>query len=337
MLKIKNKLLCIALIAFSSFAYADIRVPAGESIQPYFNVAAGQKLIISGGSYSTNGLTCVNDVEIVSDGKVTITTTSNAPIFNLSGCNNVSLRGNFELVGNGSSYTTHPSSQIVDGGQSGIYLNNSTDISIDGNIEIRNMRGSGIRAENTTLTSPSVWHPNITISGIYAHDNYHGIRTYNKAEYIIISNSLMSRNLFGFFIDSGNITVSNSIATDNSNGVALRNGVNGGHGSFTGLLANHNYYNLSVSGVSVGHSFVGCFFLSDQSGLSAGAIQIINSKGINLIGGQIGSNITVDATSQLSLQSNYIRTTLSNINVSTGAVLISKGNFTETGLWAGNN
>jgi hypothetical protein len=335
MLKIKNKLLSIALIAFSSFAYADIRVPAGESIQPYLNAAAGQKLIISGGSYTTTGLTCINDVEIVSDGKVTISTTSNAPIFNLSGCNNVSLRGNFELVGNGSSYTTHPSSQIVDNGQAGIYLNNSTDIAIEGNIEIRNMRGSGIRAENTVLTSPSVWHPNITISGIYAHDNYHGIRTHNKAEYIIISNSLMSRNLFGFFIDSGNITVSNSIATDNSNGVALRNGVNGGHGSFTGLLANHNYYNLSASGVSVGHSFVGCFFLANQSGGGAGRIQVLSSKGINLVGGHLGSVITTDAGSIVSVQSNYIYPSLSGF--SGAGSWISKNNFDDTGLWSDNN
>lgn len=330
------KKLFVALALLASFSvHAEIRVPSGEQIQPYLNAAAGQKLIISGGSYTTTGLTCVSNVEIVSDGRVTITTTASAPIFNLSGCTNVSVRGDYELVGNGSSYTTHPSSQIVDQGQAGFYLNNSTGIDIGGNIIIRNMRGSGVKIENTTLTGGSLWRPNITISGVYAYNNYHGIRTFNRGEYVILRDILVSRNLFGFFIDSGNVTVSNSVATDNSNGVALRNGVNGGHGSFTGLLANHNYYNLSTLGVDVGHSFVGSFFLADQSGSGAGRIQIMDSKGINFVGGHLGSNITVDSTSRISVQANYIYPTMTSI---TGAgAWHSKNNFDDNGLWSGNN
>jgi hypothetical protein len=329
-------LIAFALLIFSQLALSEIRVPAGQNIQTYLNMASGQKLIISGGSYTTTGLTCINDVEIVSDGKVTISSTAASPIISLSGCSDVSINGDFEIVGNGANYTGHPGSSMVDGAQVGIYLNNSTNIDIDGNIEIRNIKGSGIKVENTTLTGTVLWRPNIKIRGVYAHDSYRGIYTLNKGEYLTFSDVTTSYNLYGIFIDSGNVSLVNAKSTYNSVGITLWSGVNHAHGVVGSSIFNHNYYNLSMNGLTAGMAFSGCNFIGEQNGSGAGRIQVVNSKGVNLVGGMIGSNITVDSTSTISVQGNYIYTALSSI---TGAgTWVAKNNITELGvLWAGNN
>lgn len=339
---IKKILFTIFLIAFNAAANAEIRVPAGANIQSYWNVAAGQKLIISGGSYTTTGLNCVSNVEIVSDGKVTITSATAAPIINFSGCSNFSLRGDFELVGNGSSYTVHPSTQVLDGAQAGIYLNGSDNYDIDGNIVIRNIKGTGLKAEQTA----GGWKHNGKVRGVTVKDSYRGFWLTNRAEYMTLTDINASDNVFGIQVDSGNDTFVNAKTVFNSIGVKVCgsinsycNGANHAHGVFVGLESNHNYYNLVIVDVATGQTFSGSHFIAGQSGSNAGIIQIINSKGLIISGGQIGSTFTtIDATSTILIQGNYMRPGLTgSIPVNPGGVLISKDNFSETGLWVGNN
>ncbi|HSH72330.1 MAG TPA: hypothetical protein VK974_04655 [Methylophilaceae bacterium] len=335
----KRILLLAALLAFSGLSSASVRVPAGANIQSYLNVSSGQLLILSAGAYSTVGLTCVSNMAIETDGKVTINSSSSAPIINLAGCSNVSIRGDLELVGNGAGYTSHPSSQVVDSGQSGIYLSGNDNIVIEG-VRIRNIRGSGIEA-HSTLTS---WKNSIFIRGVSVKNSYRGIYLTDSAEYITLSDINASDNVFGIQIDSGNNTVVNAKTIYNSIGVKICgsinsycSGANNAHGIFSGLESNHNYYNLVIVDVTVGETFSACHFVAGQSGSNAGTIQIINSKGINITGSQIGSNLTIDGNSVVSLQGSYMRSGLSGATVSPGGILISKNNFNDQGLWPGNN
>lgn len=336
----KNIIFTLLLAFVSLTAHAEIRVPAGANIQQFINSGAGQKIVISGGTY-TAGFTCVSGLEIVSDGHVTITSSTAAPIINLTGCTDVKLSGDFEIVGNGPSYTGYPSSQVVDGAQTGITLSGNDRIDIDGKIEIHNIKGSAVDVQATAVA----WKNSIHIRGLTVHDAYRGMWLHNVAEYVTTSDVNAYNNLFGIQVDSGNNTFINAKTIYNSVGVKVCgtasgycDSANNAHGVFVALESNHNTYDLVVVDVTVGETFSGCHFIADQSGSGHGKIQIINSKGINIIGGQIAADISLDATSVLSLQSNYVRPALTNTPiVAAGGILYAKNNFTDTGPWANNN
>jgi len=319
-----------------SGASADVRATTDGGLQSSINAAAGKRLVIPAGTYTTNGLKCVSNIEIVSDGPVKIIGKTTSPIFDFAGCSNFSLRGDFELIGNGASYKGETSRLGLPNGQVGINLYNSNKFDISGKIEIHHIAGDCISAQAPASTWKSVGH----IRGVILHDCYRGIRLHNSAEYLSITDLNAYNNSLGIVVESGNNTFVNAKATLNYIGILIAKGPNEGHGQFIGCTANHNEINLSITDISVGQTFVGCHFIADQSGSKSGTINVVNSRGVLISGGQIGSNVNIANGGTVLLQGNYIRTEITRFkspSVKGSAVLISKDNFSSAGVWSGNN
>jgi hypothetical protein len=305
-----------------------------SSLQTAITAASGRgRLVIPYGTYTTSGMTIPSNVEIETDGPVIIQTSNAAPVLDCSSAVNFCIRGNLTLQGGGPAYTGYGTGPSSDLGQIGIKLNNSDRYEISGKIEIKNMVGAGILRTN----SAGGWQHQGRIAGVRVRDSYYGMNSGSSAEYETISDCMFDNNVFGILEDSGNNTYVNCKTRFNSIGVKLTGGTNNAHGIFTALESNHNTYNLTLMNVTNGHTFSGCHFIADQSGSGHGIIQIINCKGINITGGQLGSDISIDSTSSASVQSMYVRSTLTNApSVSSGGVLVAKNNWTDTGLVSWN-
>jgi len=331
----RSHLLVIGVVMLPGLAayLASHRNP-GALLQARINASANARLVIPAGTYATGGLRCVSNLIIESDGPVVLTSDTEAPILDLSHCSNVSLRGDFTLIGKAPSYTGH-TTQIgpAAGGQTGIKLDHSERISIEGRIEIRNIAGTCLDAQSSLA-----WQSVALIRGLIVNHCYRGIHLHDAAEYMTFSDFNAFNNVYGVVVESGNNTFSNGKVVYNSVAIRLAGGTNHAHGIFTAVEANHNAINLQVQDVTLGQTFLGCHFIGDQAGGGGSRIELIASKGVNIVGGQIGSDISLDAGSQLSLQSNYIRTDITNApRVEAGSLLIARDNFGPAGPWASNS
>ncbi|MBX4894919.1 hypothetical protein [Rhizobium bangladeshense] len=312
----------------------EVRSSQYNTLQDAITAAAGKKLVIEAGSYVTTGLTGVSNIEITTSGPVTISTTTNAPILDMTNCVNWSIRGHLRLVGNGPTYTGHPGT-ITDAGQKGIKISNCDRYVIDGKIEFANIAGSGLFVE----ASAGSWQHKGIIKGIQASSCYHGIRYTNSGEYDQVSGFQIDNCIFAVRVESGNIMFSNGKMNFNSVCVSLATGSNSAHGEFNNCQMNHSEYAVSISDTSLGEVFTGCIALGNQAGAGHGKIQIINSQGIQWNGGQIGGDITLDATSKMAVMNSYIRTDLSSAPaITSGGVFIAKNNIQSSDgqLWASN-
>lgn len=312
----------------------DVRSSAYATLQLAINAAAGKKLIIEAGSYVTTGLTGVSDIEITTSGPVTISTTTNAPILDMTGCTNWSINGQIRFVGNATPYTGYPGS-LSDAGQKGIKISNCDRYSISGKIEFANINGSGLFVE----ASAGGWQHEGVIKGIRAQSCYHGIRYTNVAEYDQISDFSISNCAFAVRVESGNNMFANGKMTYNSVCVSLAAGSNDAHGEFVNCQMNHSNYAVDATGITLGEVFTGCIALGNQAGAGHGTIRLTNSVGIIWNGGQIGADISLDATSKMGVLNAYIRSGLTAAPaVDPGGVFTAKNNIVDTGgLWAYNN
>ncbi|MBY2986363.1 hypothetical protein [Rhizobium leguminosarum] len=305
------------------------------TLQDAITAAAGKRLIVEAGSYVvTSSLTGVDNIEIESNGPVTISTTADIAILDMTNKTNWMLRGMFRFVGDATPYTGYPGS-LADSGQKGIKLSACDRYLIDGMIEFENINGSGLYAE----LSAGSWQHKGLIRGIRAKSCYHGIRYTNVAEYDHVTDFSIDNCAFAVRVESGNVMFANGKMNYNSVCVSLAAGTNNAHGEFNNCQMNHSNYALSASDITLGEVFNGCIALGNQAGAGHGAIQIINSVGIQWNGGQIGGDITLDATSKMSLMNAYIRTDLTAAPaVTSGGVFTAKNNVANTGgLWAYNN
>lgn len=305
------------------------------TLQDAITAASGRRLIVEAGSYVvTSSLTGVDNIEIESNGPVTISTTADIAILDMTSKTNWMLRGMFRFVGDATPYTGYPGS-LADSGQKGIKLSACDRYMIDGMIEFENINGSGLYAE----LSAGSWQHKGLIRGIRAKSCYHGIRYTNVAEYDHVTDFSIDNCAFAVRVESGNVMFANGKMNFNSVCVSLAAGTNQAHGEFNNCQMNHSNYAVSASGITLGEVFNGCIALGDQAGAGHGAIQIINSVGIMWNGGQIGGDITLDATSKMALMNAYIRTDLTAAPaVTSGGVFTAKNNIANTGgLWAYNN
>lgn len=169
------------------------------------------------------------------------------------------------------------------------------------------------------------WQDGGTIRGGRVSHCFRGIYLHDTGEGVFVNGTNVSDCVFGVVVDSGNSNLANGQTTRNSVGLLVSGGTNNGHGSVTGWNSRHNNYNLSCQNVTLGHYFGGCNFIGGQGGSDQGGVQIYNSKGILIEGGQIAyTNITVDATSQLTLRNVTFRGPV-NITVITGGSFDAKG------------
>jgi hypothetical protein len=318
----------------SSSAGGEVRSSQYNTLQDAITAAAGKKLVIEAGSYVTTGLTGVSNIEITTSGPVIISTTTNAPILDMTDCVNWSIKGHLRLVGNAPTYTSYPGS-LTDAGQKGIKISNCDRYLIDGKIEFANIKGSGLFVE----ASAGSWQHDGTVKGIRATSCYHGIRYTNVAEYDHVSDFSISNCAFAVMVESGNVMFSDGKMNYNSVCVSLGAGSNNAHGEFINCQMNHSNYAVDATGITLGEVFTGCIALGDQAGAGHGTIRLTNSVGIIWNGGQIGADISLDATSKMGLMNAYIRTDLTSAPaVTSGGVFTAKNNIANTGgLWAYNN
>ncbi|MBX5010901.1 hypothetical protein HJB67_13145 [Rhizobium lentis] len=313
----------------------EVRSSQYNTLQDAITAAAGKKLVIEAGSYVTTGLTGVSNIEITTSGPVTISTTTNAPILDMTNCVNWSIRGHIRFVGNATTYTGYPGS-LTDAGQKGIKLSNCDRYLIDGKIEFANINGSGLYVES----SAGSWQHDGIIKGIRATSCYHGIRYTNVAEYDHVSDFSISNCAFAVRVESGNVMFSDGKMNYNSVCVSLAAGSNDSHGEFINCQMNHSNYAVDATGITLGEVFTGCIALGDQAGSGHGTIRLTNSVGLIWNGGQVGCDISLDATSKMSLLNAYIRTDLTSAPaVAAGGVFTAKNNIANTtgALWAYNN
>ncbi|UFW96235.1 hypothetical protein [Rhizobium ruizarguesonis] len=314
---------------------SEVHSSSYATLQDAITAAAGKRLVIEAGSYTTTGLTGVSNIEITTNGPVTISTTSNAPILDMTNCVNWSIRGQLRLVGNATPYTGYPGS-LADTGQKGIKISNCDRYLIDGMIEMENINGSGLFVE----LSAGSWQHKGVIKGLRIKSCYHGIRYTNFAEYDQVNDFSIDNCAFAVRVESGNIMFANGKMNFNSVCVSLATSSgNEAHGEFANCQMNHSEYAISASGITLGEAFNGCIALGNQAGAGHGKIQIINSVGILWNGGQVGGDISLDATSKMALMNAYIRTDLTAAPaVTSGGVFTAKNNIANTGgLWAYNN
>lgn len=318
----------------SSSSGGEIRSSQYDTLQDAITAAAGKKLVIDAGSYVTTGLTGVSNIEITTGGPVTISTVTNAPILDMTNCVNWSIKGHIRFVGNAPTYTGYPGS-LTDTGQKGIKLSNCDRYLIDGKIEFANIKGSGLYAE----LSDGSWQHDGIIKGIRATSCYHGIRYTNVAEYDHVSDFSISNCAFAVMVESGNNMFSDGKMNYNSVCVSLGAGSNNAHGEFINCQMNHSNYALDATGITLGEVFTGCIALGGQAGSGHGTIRLTNSVGIVWNGGQVGCDISLDATSKMALLNAYVRTDLTNApSVAGGGVFTAKNNIADTtgALWTHN-
>ncbi|CAN5465149.1 hypothetical protein BH11PSE4_BH11PSE4_35290 [soil metagenome] len=191
-------------------------------------------------------------------------------------------------------------------------------------------------------------------SDVSATNSYRGFWTRNSCEYAVFSNVIARNNVFGMVVSSGNISVSGFEFVWNYNNLQIVGQANGNscHGSFTGGVSNHGVYNLEVLSCGLGQSFSGVNFIGDQGGSLelGGVIRIANSRGINIVGGILGSKVLVERCDPVTgncllagankIDGMYVRDDVpgwKNPVVSYPGGLIAKNNFNGAGLVGWNN
>jgi len=180
-------------------------------------------------------------------------------------------------------------------------------------------------ANGIDISSVPSWQDGGSIRGGRVSHCYRGVWLHNVAEGVFVSDINVSDCVFGVVVDSGNSNLANGQSTRCSIGLLVSGGVNNAHASVMGWNSRHNTYNLSVQNVTLGHFFGGCNFIGGQAGADQGYIQIVNSKGIMIDGGQIAyANVVIDGTSQVFLRNVIFRGPV-NITVAAGGVFDAKG------------
>jgi hypothetical protein len=231
----------------------------------------------------------------------------------------------FNLLGSGPLYSGYGDpGNPVDGSTFGVKVKQAKTFSITDPIIKRVAYGIDVSQ------TPS-WQDGGSIRGGHISHCFRGIYLHDTGEGVFISGTNVSDCVFGITVDSGNSNIANGQTTFCSVGLLISGGTNNGHGSVIGWNSRHNSYNLSCQNVTLGHYIGGSNFIGGQAGADQGKIQIYNSKGIMIDGGQIGyDDITVDATSQLVLRDVTFRGPV-NITVASGGSFDAKGCFAMAG------
>lgn len=229
-------------------------------------------------------------------------------------------------------------SSLTDSGDTGILIADaegapSDVICINGAL-VKQFNGSGLKYESHALLRLAHSMHAVIARGCYIGAELTG-------QYGTLSNFFGAFCKYGIKITSGNMKVIGGTLCENHFGLWLYGGPNNAHGQIIGLTSNHNFVNLWCQDVTLGETFSGCHFI-------AGDINIENSKGIQIEGGQIGNGtVTVDATSELILRG-VMFTGPVNFIVEEGGILDAQGchpllNATYGGVmtlngspWSGN-
>jgi hypothetical protein len=259
-------------------------------------------------------------------------------MIDLTGQANVAL-GPAVLAGSAGNYGGHSNWNISDSGEGGVKLYGTKKARLR-DIDLSNISGTGIDVQASTA-----WQDYALLSGIFGRDCYRVMHFRNGGEYAQVNGAKVVNSVYGVHVDSGNVHFTNLEAVNCSIGILVSGGTNNAHGTFTGGSVTHCANLLSCQQVTLGETFSNMNFIGGQGGNDQGAIQLINSKGIVILGGQISyADVSVDATSQLYLRGVTLRGPV-NFTVATGGTLDAKDNIVMAGAtvtlngapWNGGN
>jgi hypothetical protein len=239
---------------------------------------------------------------------------------------------------------------ISDAGQAAVHWASCPNVILD-KVNARNISGTAFDCEYATSNFNTAAAP--LFASLSAWNSYRGFLTRNACEYATFANIQARNNIFGMQVLSGNVTVAGFELVWNYNNLQIvgQGNANPCHGTFSGGVSNHGVYNLDVLSCPLGQNFTGVSFIGDPSGSLSGTIRIANSRGINIVGGQMGSNITVlqnDPTpwnasafaGANSVANTFVRDDIAGFtmpSVGYAGGLLSKGNINAAGAWPGNN
>jgi hypothetical protein len=213
-------------------------------------------------------------------GRTIIKLTSNITAFKLS----YALGGNkcqfldFDFKGtNGTSGNTSENGIVCDSVH-GVYINN---------VGAYRLAGYLATIKNNGLVIASYIFGN-TITDCYAESCIGGVYFDVRGEYNVVGTSTFAKCTYGVRVAGGNNRVIANNMSEGTYGLYLEAGSNDGHGEAIGNTVNHNSTsNLYITGLLNGFDITGNDFY-------VGAITIINSTLVQIMGGDIDENtITV--------------------------------------------
>lgn len=182
----------------------------------------------------------------------------------------------------------------------------------------------------------------LRFTNLLAQNTYRAFWPHNSCEYATFDDVVARNNVWGARVESGNVTFTGFNFVYNYNNIQVVGSPNANpcHGSFTAGKSNHGTYNLQVTQCAIGMDFTGVEFIGDEGGQLAsggGVINIDNSSGVNIVGGQIGSNVQMTGTNGANkIEGAFIRSDIAGFVNPVGAIEL-KLNFAATGQWAQNN
>lgn len=311
-----------------------LTVKPGDNLQAAISAASGKQLVWMPGTYTTTGLLGTSNIQMIAAGPVTLNVTALAVALDFSNCNSVDISGEWTIAGTAPNYSGYPSAGITNSGQGGLKFVDSKRVNVDGDILITNMMGAAFDSQKPNHAFNDE-HTN-TYRGIRAKHCYRAFYIHNYSEYDSYSGIAGTQCIEGLTVESGNNSFSGMEFSYCNTNTRWIGGTNDGHDAVVNSVFNHGNVNARFENMAAGQHFTGCQFLADQAGSGHGIIQVVNSVGISFIGGGMGSDIAVDATSQVSCQGNFIRTAIANPpTVTAGGIYFGSGNFTTTGIFQG--
>lgn len=299
-------------------------------------INAGGEVFIPCGTWNVSGLTggIVRGVP----GCTVIHITGAAAAFNCSASSAPFVVRDLVVTGTAPNFDGTWTS-ITDTGQKAVHVSNCPSVLVSG-VRAQNIAGSAFDCEQPAgaFNTPSV----LQFAHLAVSNSYRAYYTHNSCEYVGFTDVVARNNVWGADIQSGNVSFANFIFSYNYNNIHVvgQSNPNPCHGSFTGGRSNHGTYNLQVIGCAIGMDFTGVEFIGDQGGqltAGGGVINIDSSSGVNIIGGEIGSNIQMTGTNGANkIQGAFIRTDIPGFVNPVGAIEL-KLNFTASGQWSQNN
>ena len=174
--------------------------------------------------------------------------------------------------------------------QRGISVDSAKSILIT-SISGYNMGGFVVRmSQNATASGyvPIAGRSN-TVTDSYFEANYGGVNFDVRAEYNEISNSTFTGNLYAIQNIGGNNRILSNSVENNTWGLYMTSGANGGHGVASNNTFNHNGTagvgaNIYLNGIASGFNFSNNSFAETQSA-TAGVFEIISCADITWEGG----------------------------------------------------
>lgn len=288
--------------------------------------------------YSSSQLLIRNNLHIIGAPTAAIWPVANIVLFKADTVDNWSIKGISSEGFCSPDYSTHYPT-IPDNGQGFLREITCNRFEVSG-IKLKRFAGTGIQHEGTYG-----WDMKGVFERIWMTEMFRGVKCHNIGEYTNFDRILISKSTFGIEVDSGNNIFTGCQVTHSGAAFKLTGGTNNAHGQCIGCTFNHNNWNLVAQDVTLGQTFSGCHFNGTIiDGWVTGRIGIYNSRGIHLIGGHLGSNVTVDGTGSISgqntIQGMYVRTDHSDMvapTITNGGLMKYLGNTTPSGMYAYNN